>query len=407
MMLKSVTQVFSYSLIVKFIGALATFVIIRMLTADQYADYTLVLAMASTLQGVIVSASNRIFIVGYSRFDIDENEGAFFTGQMLLLIIASILAYPFVQESVSLYILALFFAVASCTAQFLRTCYQRVLKFNRFSQVTLAKSTLFLIGITILAVIHGTRLQAWQILLVQGGAMLTVAIPLIVRRKLLKGWLDLRTALRMGKTIFAGSYRYLFGYLLILAVFSQVNVFMLKTLSDNYNLAAFGSASRYYGFLLIGLDAVKAVYLPFIQDAESREKVMKVFRQHRLLTIVASAAAIIAVLGSQWVIPLIDAGKYPDAVPTFQILALSALVSFAFSPYMAILMRFERFLFLLVIMTFASILVFGLGSVLIPLRGAMGSAVVTLVGYGFVNLSAFIYSQRLIGQLPEFSPHDR
>jgi O-antigen/teichoic acid export membrane protein len=402
MMLKSVTQVFSYSLIVKAIGALTTVVIIRMLTTDQYADYTLALAIASTLQGVIASASNRIFIVGYSRFDIYENEGSFLSWQILLLVLVSMLAYPFMQESILLYVLALFFALASSILQFIRTCYQRSLRFNRFSQVTLAKSALFLMGTAVLAVIFGTRLQAWQILLVQSGAMLTVAIPLIVRRRLSTGLLDIETVLRIGKAIFAGSYLYLFAYLLILAIFSQLNVFMLKAFSDNYDLATYGSAFRYYGFLLIGLDAVKAVYLPFIQEAKSKNEIVRVFNQHRLLIVVASAIVVFAIIVSRWMIPLIDAGKYPDAVPTFRMLALSALISFALSPYMAILMRFERFLFLLMVMTSVSILGFGLGAVLISLKGSTGAALVTLVGYGFVNLSAFIYAQRLIKDLPEF-----
>jgi O-antigen/teichoic acid export membrane protein len=404
MLFKSITQVLSYSLVVKAFGALVTLVTIRMMTQEQYAAYTLAVAIVSVLTGTMVSAFNRIFIVGYSHFRIGENLGAFFAVQMLLLLVVGVLISPLMQQTNSLYALAILVALALCTSEFVRTYYQRILAFDRFSQVALAKSMFFFIAVLGLVAIYNTQIQASHVLLAQVGTTLVVSVPLILRRRMLKGWSKLRPALQMGKAVMAGSYRYLFGYLLILAFFSQIDVFMLKLLSTDYNLAAYGSAFRYYGFLLIGLDAVKAVYLPLIQRAESKSEIVKIFRQHRFLMSGVSLVALVGLFASGLVIPWMDGGKYPDAVVVFRILALSALFSFAFSPYVTIVMKLEGFSFLLVMVALAFVVNGGTNHLLIPTYGAAGAAVTTLISYGILNFSVFVYSRYLTQQLPEHLP---
>jgi len=393
-LLSSIAQVLSYSLVANIFGGITSIIIIRMMSPDQFAAYTVVIAIISVLEGIIVSAFNRIFIVGYKRFDIGEEMGAFFAAQLVVLIVLWLAIWPFKGGTPTLYVLALLLALALCATEFLRTAYQRVLRFNRFSQVLLVKSMFFLamLGAIMLC---GAHMQAWHAVLAQALAALTVSLPLIIRRKMLNNFFHLNTALKTICSILSGEYIYLFVYLFVLAFFSQISVFMLNTLSDKQNLATYGSAFRYYGFLLIGLNSVKSVYVPVIQNALTGAEINKIFHKHRQLILLSLPIFFFGCLISNWVIPLIDQGKYPDAPVVFQVLSLSALVSFAFSPHITVLMKSERFLFLMILIVIGFSLNIIINYLFIPTYGALGAAYSTLIAYGFVNSGFFVYSRKI------------
>jgi len=394
-MLKNITKVFSYSIVTNAFGAIIAFTLIRMMSPNQYAVYTMVLAIVSVLTGIMVSAFNRIFIVGYIRFNIGEEIGAFFAAQIVILTIIWLIIWPFKGSSPILYILALFLALALCIIEFLRTDYQRLLIFSRYSQVLLAKTVLFFLLILCAINICGAQIQAWHAILAQAFASLFVALPIILQRKMLKGFSNLGSSLQMICSIILGEYRYLFGYLFVLAFFSQLSVFMLNSLSEKYNVATYGSAVRYYNFLLIGLNSVKAVYLPVIQNAISAMEIKRIFRRHRYLVLLSIPIFLIGCFISEWLIPLIDKGKYPDAIVVFQVLALSAFVSFAFSPHVTVIMKSERFLFLFVLILVGSLMNICINYFLIPTHGALGAACATFITYSFVNSIIFIYSRKM------------
>jgi O-antigen/teichoic acid export membrane protein len=395
-LLRSITQVFSYSLVANAFGALATIVIIRMMSPVQFAEYSMVLAIISVLESTVVSAFNRIFIVGYGRFNIDKDMGAFFATQILVLTVIWISIWSFKSTTVVLYILALFLALALCSTEFLRSSYQRSLRFNRFSQVLLVRSVLVFVSVVVIVMFSGTHIQAWQAILAQALAAFAVAVPLIIKKKMLNNFFHLNKAFKIIRLIFAGEYTYLFVYLFVLAFFSQLSVFMLNMFSDKQNLATYGSAFRYYGFLIIALSSVKAVYIPVIQNAEAWTDINRIFRKHRNLILLSLPVFILGCLISVWFIPWIDQGKYPEAPIVFQILAMSALVSFIFSPHVTVLMKSERFLFLMVLIIIGFFLNVIINYLLIPNYGALGAACSTLIAYGFVNSGIFIYSRKIL-----------
>jgi O-antigen/teichoic acid export membrane protein len=294
------------------------------------------------------------------------------------------------------FFLAFILAISLCAREFLRTYYQRIMKFNRFSQILLAVSFLYLLSVLLLIAVYRSNIQVWQIILVKVGIILTVVVPLFHRKNLHKGLGDIREAFRIMKESIYGSYRYLFGYIFILSLFSQLSVFSLRTFSDSYSLATFGSAFSYYSFLLIGLTTVKSVYLPAIQNTNSKKEISNIFRQHYLLLIVTTISIIIGILVSNWIIPFIDGGKYPNAILVFQVLCISALVSFAFSPFVIIVMKHHRFFHMLIITIIGFVINLGLNIVFIPKHGALGAALTHLLCFGIVNFVFYLYSKHLV-----------
>jgi O-antigen/teichoic acid export membrane protein len=194
--------------------------------------------------------------------------------------------------------------------------------------------------------------------------------------------------------VIAGPYAWLVAYFAVLAVFSQVDVLLLKALSDERTLAAYGSALRYYALLSLALGAVHAVLLPAIQRAASQAELDTLYAQHfRLLALFVPAVAL-AALAAGWILPWIDLGRYPDAVPAFRILAASAVISFAFSPHVNVLLKRERFRFLFLLIVAALAVDIVLNLALIPRFGAAGAAAATLLASACVTVPIFLASRR-------------
>ena len=195
----------------------------------------------------------------------------------------------------------------------------------------------------------------------------------------------LRSAWRLASQVLKGEYRFLFGYFAILALYSQADVFLMKILAGDVELAVYGSALRYYMLLLLALGATHAVLLPSIKTAKDIWELHGIIRQYRKMLFFFVPIVILGAWASGWIIPWIDQGKYPGAVLVFRILAVSSIISFAFSPYVSIVIRHEefRFLFLLILSTLAFSL--ALNGFLIPRFGGVGAALTNLFSYGLLN----------------------
>lgn len=394
-MFASIAQVFSYNLIAKVIGAISAFALIRFMSTDQYAEYTMIMAIAAVLSGVIISFFKRIFIVGYQRFKIYEYKGAFLSTQIMSIICLWLLMLAFFSEGISVYILSLLLALALCLYQFLRTDFQQALRFNRFSQVLVIKSLILNGSIVGLVGFLGTNIQAWHALSAQIFVTVLIAIPFIIRRKLFHGLLHLKRTARLFRYILSGNYRYLIGYSIVLVLFGRLDVFMLRSLSEAQDLSTYGSAFRYYNFLIMALESVKSVYLPVIQKTSSVAGMNKIFQKHHKYVLFSIPVILFGCFLSQWIIPWVDKGKYPYAPTVFLILSVSAFMSFAFSPHVTVIMKLEKFLFLFLLIIFCFGLNFGLNFMLIPEYKSIGAALATSFSFLCVNGCIFLYSVKL------------
>lgn len=161
-------------------------------------------------------------------------------------------------------------------------------------------------------------------------------------------------------------------------------------------IATYGSAFRYYSILSLALGSVHAVLLPMIQKSSSHQELRHLFAKHRQIVMAFIVVVTFAGWLAGWVIPWIDAGKYPEAVATFRILCVSAVISFAFSPHVNLVMRFERYKFLLCLIVAAFALNVSINLALIPSYGAVGAAIATMISAATVTISIYVESRKLI-----------
>jgi O-antigen/teichoic acid export membrane protein len=392
--MKSVVQVFSFDILSKVLLGVTGIILIRFMPEIEYARYTLALSLVSVVTQTLVSSFKRIYIVGYQRFKLENSPSLFLGLQLWGICLLVLMTLPFKDFAEGVYWFVVAAIIATCLSEFAKTVVQQQLKFLQFSIIEMARTLVFVLSLLCLIYFIRYELKAWQVLLVQAMAMFLVFSTVFSK------YLDLKSLFKMGESVrFAlelvkGEYKYVFGYFFVFAFFSQVDVFVLKALAGSVELATYGSAFRYYSLLLLALGAVHAVLLPVIQRIQSIDELESILAQHKRMLLVFVPLVLLGAWLSKWVIPWLDMGKYPNAAIVFQILAISAIVSFAFSPHSNLVMRFEDFRFLFISICMGLLVNVGLCVWLVPILGATGPAIATLITFGSVNVSIFLRSRK-------------
>lgn len=388
--MKNIFQVFSFDLGSKIISGLLSILLIRFMSDTEYAVYLLVLSIVAVSTGILSSSFNRIYIIGYERLNIEKISSSFLGLQLFGLIIAAILLSPFGLRLGSVYWVLLSLILATFLTEYGRTVFQQQLKFLNYSLIDAARTLLFLISLLVLIFVRKQEPQASEVVLLQAGVAFIVFATAFGPKLNPKEMFHLGQAWRLAKTILQGRYRYLFGYFALLAVFSQLDVFMLKVMGSDFALATYGSAFRYYTILIMALNSIHAVLLPMIQTATTLHDLDRIYHNNYRLFRIVTPILFVGAWSAQWIIPWIDKGKYPEAITVFQVLSISAAISLAFSPHANLVLRFEDFKFLVLVVIVGVILSISLNVVLIPAFGAAGTAVTTLTSFAFVNGMIYI-----------------
>jgi len=355
----------------------------------EYAQYTFAIAIIVVVSQTLSSGFNRIYIVGYERFNLKESLLSFLGCQLLGIVFLVLITLPFRGKYDGVYWMIAGLVTATCLSEFSKTAYQQELRFINYSIVEIFRSAFLFILTLIIISCAGYELKAWMVLAAQMFAMLLSFFLTMANRLELRPMLRVSAAGRLALKIIAGKYKYLFGYYFLLTLFSQSDIFMLRTLADDNTLATYGSAFRYYNLILLSLGAVHAVLLPTIQRVENIQELNDIIKMVNKLLLIFVPVVLGGAWASQWIIPWIDHGKYPNAILVFRILSISAILSFAFSPHVNLILRFEEFKFLLLLVCVSLFLDIIFNVILIPRLGAAGAAISNLIAFGFLNGAIF------------------
>lgn len=407
-MTKALLKVFSFNVAAKLFLGVSGILLIRYMPQADYAKYTIALSIATVVTQTLASSFNSIYIVGYDNLRLEENSNSFLGFQLLCVILLAAIALPLAGRA-STYWVTLALVVATVASEYSKTCFQRRQDFSRFALVEFLRAAMFFGSLLVLVWIRGQKIEAWQGLALQAACFLIVFFVFSGVR-LDADLFHLKKASRIALKIWEGKYRFLFSYFCILAVFSQLDVFMLKAIASSHQLAAYGAAFRYYTLLSLALASIHAVLLPTIQQLKSSHQLDQLLSKHFKVLFFFALATLLGAWAAGWIIPAIDMGKYPESVTVFRILSVSAILSFALSPHVNLLMRFEDFKFLTILISVALVINLGLNFPLVRTRGAIGAAIATLIAYLVLNGSIFLRARRyrgLLGDTPreeEFIP---
>jgi O-antigen/teichoic acid export membrane protein len=390
---RQMAGVFAFDLTAKlFLGLLAV-LLIRWMAPTEYAEYTIGLAVSGLVVQLLATTFNRVYIIGFDRLALNGSEAPFLGLQLLIISVLLPVALLLRMLSVPMLLATAAVIAATCLSEFARTAFQREMRFWRFGQVELARAALSAGGVIALAWLAPAALRAPVVLVVQAAAAGLVSVIAVRRRVSLRAVLDLRSSFHIARGVLAGPYFVLFAYFGLLGLLSQMDVLVLNSLGTRGAVASFGAGFRFYSLLALALSSIHAVLLPTLQAAEElaeRERIIaSQWRVAGVLTPVVLAGA----WASHWLIPLLDGGRYPDAVPVFQVLALMSVVSLAFSPHSNILLREHDFGFLTAAAAVSIATHWGLLHVLVPRHGALGAAYATALTFSVMNAAVYLRSR--------------
>jgi O-antigen/teichoic acid export membrane protein len=391
----AILKVFFSDVLSKAILAILGIALIRYMPQTEYAVYTFAFAVVTLTSQVVAGSFNRIYIVGFERLDLGETSTPILTLQLAVGIGIILVGLPWAGQFHGVYWYVAALIIATCLFDFSKTVAQRELAFSRFSLIEVIRSVITAMGLFAALYLLGFDLQAWHVLSVQTLAMVLVFLVFTGGHLDLRGLTRIGESFRIAAKLTRGEYRYLFAYFLLLALFMQIDVFMLRLMSDDLQLATYGAAFRYYSALAMALGAVHAVLLPLIQRVKTYEELQAIYDRHKKIALFFIPLVILAAWGSQWLMPWVDLGRYPDSVMVFRILCVSVVVSFVFSPHVNLIMRFEQFRFLSVLIVVALFINVILNSVLIPFFGAIGVAIATLIASASVTVPIYIKSRKM------------
>jgi O-antigen/teichoic acid export membrane protein len=394
--LKSSAWVFGSSAAARLVIALGMLITIRAMEPQEFADLTFATALIVGASQLLGAPLNHIYVLEAARSPEEWASHGLLLVQLGLATILCVLGSPLMVPFGALYPAGCLWLLAIVAFEFARARRQSSLQFWAYGALELLRAILFVAGLALLVALAPPR--ALDVVLLQAVVTGLIAAPLL--------W-PILTNVRSPalakhfhgfRRILSGDYRYLVAYFAVLAVFAQLDVLMLSALGDTAQLANYGAALRYYQVLLIAVGAVHAILLPSVQRPETLAGVAAVFRRTRWSIYLVLLLTLVSIAVAGFVIPLIDGARYSGSVAVFRILAVSAGVSAACSPYVFLLMRERAFLLLLKLVLTATAANALLGPMLILAAGASGAAVATLVSTALITVPIFIRGRRLLRQ---------
>jgi O-antigen/teichoic acid export membrane protein len=385
---KSVVQVFTFEVLSKVLMGITGILVIRYLAPAQYAALTVATALAGATGQILGTAVNRVYVVSHHRRGVDDPLAATLGIQLAGVGLLAVVGAPLIAREAVLGTLVLGLVLAMCLSEFAKTLFQRDLRFMQFSAVEVSRSAGFMVVVLLLIVLMPGRIAASHVLAAQVVTMGLVFIVAVGRTIPWRKVFDVRGLRAMAGALLRGRYRHLFLYFVVIAFLFQMNIGLLRWLSDELQVATYGASYRYYGLILLVLGAVNQVMLPLLQSVKD-EDVHGLLRANLRFAAIIAVPVLLGVWLAQWVIPAIDGGKYPDSVPAFQILAVSALGSIALSPFAYYLMRQEDFRFLLRAAGAAAVLQLAGSVFLTATYGAVGAAVAFFVSLAVLDLTTY------------------
>jgi len=383
--------VFASSLASKGLLALLAFVIIRYLAPLEYARLTLATAWVATVTGCVTATANKVFIVGVGRPAFRAASPSSFVGLQLAVVgLLAVLATPLALREGALVGFGALLVAAFCLVDFAQTTSQQELRFGYHAKLEFVRSLALLVAVTALLFLDTRGAKAWEVVAIQAGATLALAVVVWRRRLELRAVLRISEAARLAASIWRSGYGAVSLYFIILAVFGQTDIFMLNALGSRGQVAAYGSATRYYALFMLALGAVNIVQLPVMRRARSYADIDEVYRRHWRLVPLFAAGVLGVVAVAHIVMPWVDRGRYPEAVNAFRILAVSSLVSFALSPQAVLPIVLEDFRFIVKVALASWAVAIVLHLLLIPRWHVTGAATAAALGYATQNVTIWL-----------------
>lgn len=183
--------------------------------------------------------------------------------------------------------------------------------------------------------------------------------------------------------------RYLIGFHIFLALFSQLDVFMLSKYADTFELANYGVAYRYYSLLAMVFAAANTVLLPKFTQTDSQDPLyQRRFAKKWMLSTfwVAIPLGLGLAFGQDIFLWLNQAAHYAYAFQLLRILSIGAYISLVLNPLANVLIARKQFAFLALLSGIGLVMNITGNLWVVADYGALGVSWITVLSFGLINI---------------------
>lgn len=402
---------FVYTLVLDVMARLASTVgvviLIRKLSTTDYA-FVVVFLAAGQFLGASATGGVRMLYLRNAAEAVSRREEAasgfgscIATQTVLLAVFASVaLALATVagvgrgEDRLALAVAGTTFAFGTAATELAVAREQAHLRFMRAGLIAVARSVLLLaVAATTYLGLHSGRAIALASGCALAGLGLATAAAIMAAEAS-------PMRLRFREWVWGHESGWLTVYYVSSAGYATVDVFLIAALLSRTDVASYGAAQRYQAVVLGALPALIAVFrvrtsqVDLIDSAEAQRQMLVAWM--RRLAIPAVVGIGVIAVAAPWAIPLVNGHRYPASVRLFELLMVSAIVTYLVTPAPSLLMAQRRFRLLAILMS-ATVCANGIcDSIMAQTLGVTGLVVFAVA----IDLSVSFIAARFALHLP-------
>jgi O-antigen/teichoic acid export membrane protein len=208
----------------------------------------------------------------------------------------------------------------------------------------------------------------------------------------------LRFRLAIGDSIDFIRHGFLFTILMAAnVIYNKIDIIMLEKMIGSTEVGYYSGATKFiYPFMFISGAFMTAIFPKLAKHSEEKDKFRSI--QNLALFYLGAIGIVLSTslyLGANLIFQLFFADKYDASIPVFKILVWYLAIVFIYGPISNSLVAKNRVKFLVYLNLIMIIFNVVLNFFLIPLYGAKGAAIATIICEVFILVSAVLYWRRI------------
>lgn len=394
---KDFSVVLAFDIIANVFGATITVFLIRILSMNQYAEYTKFVSISTFINGVFGTGIS-LSLVRYLTETVSRGKkrelglySACLVSLLLLLLLAlagrSLIAGIYIANSNVV-------ALACCFGFILAMLHINQAFFQSYEQYTLGGifgNGRYVITSFAILILFFTcreiRLSAVLWVIIASGVIAFVAGAIYIYKGVqISSWFKNSGLLfDMLK-----SSVWLVIYCALLNFLNQLDVLMLASRLGDVAVAEYGVAYKYYGLCLSLLPTIMTVLRvrsskkEFVDSALMRKQFSITWIKK--IWLFAASFCAVAIILSRWILPFLNGSEYNNAIGIFRVLCIGVGISYTFAANVQMMMSAKKHKLLCLLAAIALGSNYLVNSLLIPIWGATGAAVATVLSQAIINI---------------------
>lgn len=395
-------KVYIFDMIAKCLSALISIFIIRILTVNDYSDYTFFFSISSFLSGILGSGIG----LAYTTYAVELREKSIHADALLFREMIKKLLFIYPALSAVCFIVIVLFVGRNTITVFMGILYGMLLSFNQIMIVffqarkeyivagLVSNIKSILLSIILAVILLNENSNIWMVYSVY---VLTILVSMIVSYCLIHKNIKRIEEESVAKYSLKNMLKdgiWTILYMFAISAFNQVDVMMLKKYTDDTAVASYGVAFKYYSLVISMLPAIQVVLRVNSSGSEMKDPQLrrsKVIQWTKKITPFALLLMVVGIVGAKIFFPIINGRQYDSAIYAFDVLILGAALSYITAPNVSIMVgaRKQKVLFILASISFVSNVVGNY--IFIPSGGIIAAAIATIVAHFILNGGSTLY----------------